>query len=304
MKNDEIAIKVKRNKMKNDKKPKTKTNHKPREERAVSYAAHKKHKKRDKNKRKNSIENGALEKSKNSIMKNGMILALVIIAILLVFSSNVFSIKEIQVEGNTKISDEEIISFSNIQKYSNMFHINKYASVQNIKKNAYIESVKIKRKLPNTIKIMVEEREVNYMLQFADSYVYINNQGYILEISNKKLEVPILAGITTDLSNIQAGNRMNLEDLNKMDMVIKIFESAKTNDMGNLISKIDISNDENYTLVLETEGKTVYLGDCSQLNTRMILLKGILEVEKGKVGEVFLNIDLNTRKAYFRENVQ
>ena len=50
-------------------------------------------------------------------------------------------------------------------------------------------------------------------------------------------------------------------------------------------------------------GKTVYLGDGSDLNARMIHLITILEKTKGKKGEIFLNVDLNTQKTYFRESV-
>ena len=83
-------------------------------------------------------------------------------------------------------------------------------------------------------------------------------------------------------------------------MVIKIFETAKTSGIGDLITKIDISNSKNYTIGLEEEGKTVYLGDCSDLNTRIIYLKAILDANQGRSGEVFLNVDLNTEKVYFR----
>ena len=46
--------------------------------------------------------------------------------------------------------------------------------------------------------------------------------------------------------------------------------------------------------------KTVYLGDCSELNTRILYLKSILETSQGKRGELFLNVDLNSQEAYFR----
>ena len=138
------------------------------------------------------------------------------------------------------------------------------------------------------------------MLQFADSYVYINNQGYMLEISNEKLNIPIIVGFTTDLSNIKAGNRINIDDLKKMNMVIKIYETAKTSGIGEFITKIDISNPKNYVLGLDGEGKMVYLGDCTDLNTRIIYLKAILDANKGKSGTIYLNVDLNTEKVYFR----
>ena len=118
------------------------------------------------------------------------------------------------------------------------------------------------------------------MLQFADSYVYINNQGYMLEISNEKLPVPVLVGFTTDLSNIKTGNRVDVDDLKKLNTVIKIYDSAELNELSELITKIDISNSKDYSIELESKGKVVYLGECSDysdLKTRMLYLKSILE---------------------------
>lgn len=249
--------------------------------------------------------NNKSKKTKKMSRGKKLILFLILIGIILaiLFSTSLFNIETINVSGNAIVSSEKIISLSGIQKHSNLFRINKSGAITNLKTNAYVEEVIISRKLPNQINIEIEERVPKYMLQFADSYVYVNNQGYMLEISNEKLNIPILIGISTDLSNIKAGNRMNLSDLKKMDMVINIVDTATTNGIGHLITKIDISDNKNYTLILETEGKTVYLGDCSELNTRILYLKKILEEEQGVSGELFLNIDLNQEKVRFKPSI-
>ena len=166
------------------------------------------------------------------------------VLLVLILCSPLFDIKNIQIEGNAELSKEKLISISSLQLHTNIFKFNKGLVKEKIKENAYVENVEIIRKLPSTVQIKIDERNPKYMLQFADSYVYINNQGYMLEISNEKLELPILIGFTTDLSNIKAGNRINVTDLKKMDMVIKIYEAAKSNGLGNLVTKIDISNDK------------------------------------------------------------
>lgn len=252
---------------------------------------------------KNTSKNDKNKNSRKSkVLKFFGILILLIALIILILSSSIFNIKTISVEGNENLSDDKIISLSSLELYTNIFKFSKSKISQNIEENAYIENVSISRKLPSTVEITVKERTINYMLQFADSYVYINNQGYMLEISNEKKDVPILIGFTTDLSNIKAGNRINSEDLSKMNMVIRIYENLKLNGLGDIITKIDISNEKNYTLILETEGKTVYLGDASDLNTRILCLQSILDQTSGKSGEIFLNVDLNSQRAYFREN--
>lgn len=241
--------------------------------------------------------------AKNKKLKIFIILILLIIAIILILMSDLFNIKNIEVKGNSILSKEKIISLSGIQKESNIFSVSRNATREKLKEEAYIEKSKVSFKLPNTIEIEIVERVPRYMLQFADSFVYVNNQGYMLEITNEPLEIPILIGIVTDLSNIHPGSRMDIQDLNKMEKVIKIVEVAKANDIANLITKIDITDEKNYTLILESEGKKAYLGECEEINTRILILKKILELEKGNNGEIFLNVDINTEDVYFRESV-
>ena len=231
-----------------------------------------------------------------------LILILLIIAIIFVLSSSLFNIKSINVLNNNILSNEDIISLSNINIGQNIFKINKNASIDHLKENAYIEEVNISRKLPNTLEINIKERKRKYMLQFADSYVYINNQGYMLELSTEKLDLPIITGFKTDLSNVKPGERLEVDDLKKLDMVIKIVETANVNNIGNLITKVEVSDEKNYVVELGTENKRAYLGDCSNLNTRMLNLQTIVEQEKGNAGTAYINMDLNVGKAYFRLN--
>ena len=228
---------------------------------------------------------------------------MVISAIIALLLSPVFNIQTIEVVGNKQISKEEIKSLSGIEIYENLFKVINKKVENNIKENAYINTVKVSKKIPDTIHIEVEEREASYMLEYGNGFVYVNNQGYMLEISSIKKELPILIGISTSKEDYKAGNRLNEEDLIKLGTVIKIMNSAQTNGIASLITKIDISNENNYTLFLETERKTAYLGDCSNLETRMLFLVGILEKEKENPGEIFINMNLNTDDAYFRESV-
>ena len=56
-------------------------------------------------------------------------------------------------------------------------------------------------------------------------------------------------------------------------------------------------------MFLEEEQKTVYLGDCTNLDTRMLFVKTILEKEKNNAGEIFVNMNLNEKNPFFREKV-
>ena len=250
---------------------------------------------------KNTKPNNAKPKSKK--IKMLIISILVLIAIIAAMLSPLFNIKNIQVVGNTILSSEEIISLSGIKTEENMFKVMKLKTIDRIKENAYINEVAIHKKLPNTIEIQVKERKPSFMLEYGNGYVYLSNQGYMLEISSIKKDIPTILGTTTSKENYKPGNRLNKDDLEKLGTVIKIMAVAKTHNIENLITTIDISNSDNYTLRLEQEKKTVYLGDCSYLETRMSSLMSILENEKDIEGEIFINMNINRHKLYFRESV-
>ncbi len=237
----------------------------------------------------------------NSFKLTLMLIILFAIALGLLSFTPIFNIENIIVKNNNHLTSEQVIEATGIPENSNIFRVNKAIAILSAKKNSYIEDISITRKLPKTLIIDVKERVPKYMLQIADSYIYINSQGYMLEVNTEKQNLPILVGYTTDVSNIKPGDRLIIEDLEKMNKVISIMEIAKAKQIDTLISKIDISDTKNYSIELESEAKTAYLGDCSELDIRMDFLKTILEQEKGVSGLIFVNMDLNKGKAFFRE---
>lgn len=237
------------------------------------------------------------------IVKYTFLLILALVAIIATMTSPLFNIKKITVTGNNKITNEEIISLSQINIEENTYKTNMKKAKSKILENPYIKSVEIKRKLPSSVEIIIEERKTTFMIEYGSSYVYINNQGYILEASSEKLEVPILQGTETMIEDFIPGNRMCAEDLEKMSTVIKIMEIAANNEISSLITRIDIQSKQNYKIVFETEQKVAYIGDETDLNTKILNIKSILEKESGIRGEIFVNMDLKTNDATFRQTV-
>lgn len=217
--------------------------------------------------------------------------------------SPMFNISKILVQGNEEATTSEIIGLAEIETGANIFRINKKEIENKIKQNGYVEDISIKRILPATIELTIKEREASFIIQYGSGYVYINNQGYILEISNIKKQIPIILGIKTPNEQFVEANRLEEVDLRKLGNVLKIMSVAQVNDIANLITTIDISDDNDYKLNFESEQKEAHLGDCSDLETRILYLTAILKNESGKAGEIFVNMNLNTEDAFFREKV-
>lgn len=223
--------------------------------------------------------------------------------ILYILMSPLFNVKKITVNIDKKLSKEEIINLSAINLNQNIFKYTKKQIINNIKENAYVEDVTVKRNLPDEIQITVKERVPTYMITYGNAYVYVNNQGYMLEVSSEYKNLPILKGIKTQQEKIEIGKRLCNEDLQKLSTVIKIMELAQSNEISDLITAIDISDNYDIKLIMEEEDKTVHLGDCSMLDERILWVKTILKKEQGVPGEIFVNMNLNIENPFFRERV-
>ena len=238
------------------------------------------------------------------LLKIIVLLGIVIGGSVFAMTSPMFNIKEIQVTNNNIVTSETIISLYELKVDENMYRFSSSSVKNKIKENAYIEEVKIHRKIPNTIQIEVLERQPKYSVDFMGKYAYINTQGYILEISDTNMELPVIQGISTNEEEIVPNNRLNNDDLTSLENIIKIMDIAKENNLDTKVTNIDISTKNQYSIYIQEEKKRIYLGDNTNLGNKMLYAVSIMEKEKGIEGEIYVNGDLNNKfQPYFKEKV-
>lgn len=239
------------------------------------------------------------------VLKWISIISILIIGVIFAFASPLFNIKEIKVENNNILSTEKIISVSGLKKEQNIFRFLKSDIEKHLKEEPYVESVNIIRELPNTVKLDVKERNRDFCIKFLNGYAFINNQGYILELTEDTTGIAVLEGIETPEDQIQPGNRLDKKDLKKLEVAIQVMKIAEENEIKDKITGIDISDKNEYILHLDGEKKDAYIGDGSNLNTKILYIKEIVEkYEVDKEGTIYVNGDFSNKfKAYFREKV-
>lgn len=281
---------------------------KQREEETVINMANQNHKKQMQNKKKKISKKE--RKRQKRIKRVKFILKLVVIIGIIAggttfaLVSPIFNIKDIIVTDNNKVPNDTIISLSTLQLEQNIFKFYKKNIENKIKENPYIEKVTIHRKLPSTVEIKVTERVAQYAVDYMGKYAYINTQGYILELAENNQDMPIIQGASTNEEEFQLGNRLNNEDLNKLEDVIAIMDVMKQYKLNEKVTSIDISNKNEYIIYLADEKKKVHIGDTSNLSNKILYVQAIIEQEKGTEGDIFVNGDLNNGfNPYFRDKV-
>ncbi|MBR6133191.1 MAG: FtsQ-type POTRA domain-containing protein [Bacilli bacterium] len=104
-------------------------------------------------------------------------------------------IKNIYIEGNSSVSDIEIINAAGIKNYPKIYRLHKKELIDNISAIPLIKEVKIKRNILGKLTISVKEEKLLFYYKYNDKY--ITNNGTLLD-DNGYYGYPILINFTPD----------------------------------------------------------------------------------------------------------
>ena len=237
------------------------------------------------------IEQKRRKKRKNTLV---LLLLIIILACIGAFlsTSPSFKIQEISVKGNEQLTKEKVEELAEIKKGDNIFlQMRKVLEVK-LKQNGYIKDAKINKIYPNKIEIEVIERKKQFQIKTeTENYIYIDEQGYILDCSTEKQELPTITGM--DITETEAINMKRLaeNDLDRMENILQIREECQKIEVADKITQIQVKDE--YVLNLENEGIIINLGDASDLKNRMYYVSAIMKQEAGNKGTIYVNGNLN-----------
>ena len=93
-----------------------------------------------------------------------------------------FKVETVRVAGNSRYSDEQVLSAAGVEYGENMFLINKFAIADEIcRQLPYVEAVRPYRSWPNTLVLEVEEGQAVALVAEAEEAWLISGGGKLLE---------------------------------------------------------------------------------------------------------------------------
>ena len=244
------------------------------------------------------------KKRKNKKSKLLIIVMLLIIGGISAYllTSPSFAIQGITIKGNNNVSRQQILNLANIQMGDNLFSKIGIIMKVKLKQNGYIQDAKITKTYPNIIEINVTERKQQFQIyKDTEGYIYIDEQGYILQHSKDKLEIPTIAGLDVTVAEANTLKRLSQNDLNKMENILQIRQEFINIGLADKITQYQVKNE--YVISFENDGITINLGDATNLKNRMYYVNAILKQEAGNKGTIYVNGNLNEGfSAYFSAN--
>ena len=180
-------------------------------------------------KRRSSLEKIKRKKRREFIFI--VTLFLIVIATISLLFSSYLKLKNIEIEGNKQIANEEILEAGNINTNIRTWSIKDEEIQNNIKaKFEIFKSVKVESKLPSTIKIKVEEYNFIAQNKKEDGSLEIimeNGKSYSGKIRNN-YNLPILEKFNDDSTRLEEVYK----NLNKLKEEVRLQISEIINDQG------------------------------------------------------------------------
>lgn len=182
--------------------------------------------------------------------KNYFILSLslvIIIAILTFINSNFFSLSSVVVSGNKVLTNREIIQAAGLNKEENIFQINFEDISAKLMEKHQIKGVVLKRQLPSTVKIKLDERRPLLAVSSNNKYLLLNKNGWILTKTKKLSNVtyPILKDVEVNIIN----NKVKLTEHLQTSLQYLTGVDKK---ILNRIDSIEFVNQDNVIFQLES----------------------------------------------------
>ena len=177
-------------------------------------------KKREKKRRKNRI----------SPLRKIIGVTGIIAGILLIASTSYFNVKNYEITGNSYYSKEEILVMGDCKSGQNIFWGTDLKDIKTrLEKDSYMESVKVKRVLPNTIAIELDERRQVAAVVYGQHYVVIDSDGIVLRNTEVDPKVTHVHGLT--ISKIEVGQPIEVEETVKLRQTLEMLAMMESKDM-------------------------------------------------------------------------
>lgn len=211
-----------------------------------------------------------------------------------------FRVEYVEVTGNVRYTQEEVVEASGVQLEENLFLVDKPTIEREIlAQMAYVEQVHITRQLPSTLLIEVEEITTTVMLSQADATWRISLGGKLVErIDNVMPEMPYVSGATLLAPSVGTLMTFGEEDyeLTLRESLLTLLGALNELEMLEQVEYIDLSDSD--LLDIEYAGRfTVRIPYGADYMYKLRMLQVVVEqLESNEMGTIDLTMD---GKAHF-----
>lgn len=159
--------------------------------------------------------------------------AALIAAAVYIMMSPYFDVTALKIEGNSNVSDSQVIELAGVQKGDHIFAdlLTKRVKIKHsLKKETFIKDVSISADLPGTLIIRVTERKPDCVILVGGKYMMLDHTGYIIRKQDARpAEVTILQGVK--IKGGEQGETAEADSREQLDEMLGLIKAANDNDL-------------------------------------------------------------------------
>lgn len=178
---------------------------------------------------------------------------LVVTLVLLFLFLPIFRVREVTVEGNVEMTDEEVLKEVGLEYNAHLMRgvsgnlldilsLNYGKTEERIRQeNPYIADITIAVRIPSEVKITVKERRKIAYVNTPDGYIALDRYGTVLEINSGKTKKdvrPVVYGITVESAKL--GEKVKVTDENSYKKAIVVLGSILSADNATIGDKFNM----------------------------------------------------------------
>ncbi len=213
-----------------------------------------------------------------------------------------FYISSIEVNGNEKITDDKLVLASGIIIDENIFKTNLKIAKENILLHPYIKDARIQRKLPNKILININERKETAIIEYIGSYVYIDEEGIVLNILSEKNDKGIIEIDGLEINSPKIGNKIEFKDEEIKHKIFEFINNSRELGLSNSFERVIIDEAHRAVIYMENGGEVAF-GTLDDVKYKLNFLISILkELESKNQGYRTIHLDKGNNAVIIKDN--
>jgi cell division protein FtsQ len=207
-----------------------------------------------------------------------------------------FNLTQINIQGNRKIDEKEILERAGIKMGANIFSLDLGKMEQQIREDKRIKKVWVKRKLPQAILIEVEEKKPALWINFPDGLYGLSKDQEIIPLKEEDFQhdFPVVTGLVS--SSFLEKENLSPKPYEwwpnrKIKSALEFYKALVENDSSFMdsISEISLADENDLIFYLIPYGTQVNMGK-GNFKKKIGRVKSLLEYEKKR--EALVCIDL------------
>lgn len=212
-------------------------------------------------------------------MKKVLIKMVILVAVFAIlwatfFISPLFRIETINIKGLDNLTDDRVRNMLTTQEGYNILSFSTSKCEDKILDTHYVESVSVTRDFPHTVNVDIQEYHLRGYVPYMGSYLYINEDGLILDIQKEfKRQLPVVEGL--NFSSFTAGEYLKVDNPTAFSTMVELSRLFDKYQLLSDIIRVDVTNVSDIHLYVNKVD--IEFGDMDNANKKILMLIEVLK---------------------------